>query len=59
MKNGYVKLFWWEIITVLAIFLAGYIGSLIYDWFGMTWMVIYIVVLAIVVGITLGKWLES
>ena len=57
MKNGYVKLFWWEIITILAIFLAGYIGSLIYNWLGMTWMVVYIIILAAIITILLKKWL--
>ena len=58
MKNGHIKLFWWEIITVLAIFLAGYIGSLIYNRLGMTWMTVYIVVLAIITTVILRKWLE-
>ncbi len=59
MKNGHIKLYLWEILTVLAIFLAGYIGSLIYNWLGMAWMVVYIVVLAIITMVILRKWLES
>lgn len=55
MKND---LFLLNILTVLAIFLAGYIGSLIYYWFGIAWMITYIIVLAIVVIIILGRKLK-
>jgi hypothetical protein len=58
MNNDYTKLFLREIAGVLVVFLLGYIGSLIYNWFGMIWMVIYIVIVAIMVTIILGRKLK-
>ena len=55
MNNDYAKLFLEEIAGILVIFLLGYIGSLIYNWFGLAWMIVYVVIIGIIAALVIGK----
>jgi hypothetical protein len=56
--NSYVELFLYEILIIIVFLIAGFIGSLIFKWFGKVGLVIYIIIFAGILTWIIGKNLE-